>query len=116
MVKRGSFIILVGHVKGTGHHENRPSNLQICQAAAAAAAAAARRWDRPISDTEKHIREGANYPDSLTVPQSSTGKNVSFVLRIPQLEDKMAIRILTGDGSRTAKLFFDGNDFKYELW
>ena len=42
--------------------------------------------------------------------------DVLFVLRIPQLKDKMATRIPTGYGSSTTKLFFDGDESKYKLW
>ena len=43
-------------------------------------------------------------------------QDVSFVLRISCIEDKMATQILTGYEPRTVKLFFDDNESKYKLW
>ena len=59
--------------------------------------------DPLISDDNSIYDSGANYPHYLNLWQSSTDKAL-FVLRLPQLEDKMATRIPTYDDFKKKKL------------
>ena len=72
--------------------------------------------DRPINDVSRHIRGAVNYSHSSYHILVLYWEDMSFVLRIPQLKDKMTTRIRTGYGSITTKLFFDGDESKYKLW
>ena len=51
--------------------------------------------DWPIRDTQRHMKVGGNYLRSLTDSAVFYWPDVSFVFRIPQLENKMATYVPT---------------------
>ena len=65
--------------------------------------------------TKPYIRKGNLRPSIKKYSSLGTDKMYDCI-KNPTTENKKATQILTGYGPKIAKVFFDGDKSKYELW